>query len=434
LKLFPQKRWGNKNQRGTLLARSFQKLRFPHASGTSQLHLIAMTQPAAPELTAAPQSPVRSLPRARTRPPIAGFIIIIQAILILIHMALYATWTFFWSAPASSGSAAVPVALAILSVSFVAASLAAHRYFNPFVRAVYTLSAAWLGFVNFFFLAAIASWIVYGVPLLFGANLDRRAVGAVCFGFGLLAGIYAVVNASRTRVVRVPVKLPNLPDTWRGRRAAVVSDLHLGHVRNAGFLRRILRKLSRLHPDVLFIPGDMFDGTPLDLDRISKTWSEFSAPLGAYFITGNHEEFTDPKKYLDAIRRSGIRVLENERIVVDGLQVVGVDYRDSTNVERFRSILSRAALDPDVASVLLVHNPNRLPIAAEAGISLQISGHTHLGQFFPWTAVVSRMYGRFAHGLHYLGDLAVYTSSGAGTWGPPMRLGSHSEIVLIEFE
>ena len=393
-----------------------------------------MTQPTAPELAAAPQSQARTLPRSRTRPPIAGFVLIIQAILILIHIALYATWTFFWGAPTSTGSPALPAVLGVLSISFVASSLAAHRYFNPVVRAVYTISAVWLGFVNFLFLAAIASWIVYGVPLLFGVTLDRRAIAAACFGLGLLAGIYAIINASWTRVVRISVKLPNLPDTWRGRRAAVVSDLHLGHVRNAGFLRRVLRKLSTLQPDVLFIPGDLFDGTPVDFDRLAKPWAEFSAPLGAYFITGNHEEFTDPKKYLDAIRRFGIRVLEDERIVIDGLQIVGVADRDSTNVERFRSILSRAALDPDVASVLLVHNPHRLPIAAGAGISLQISGHTHLGQFFPWTMAVSRMYGPFAHGLHYLGDLAVYTSSGAGTWGPPMRLGSHSEIVLIEFE
>jgi predicted MPP superfamily phosphohydrolase len=91
-------------------------------------------------------------------------------------------------------------------------------------------------------------------------------------------------------------------------------------------------------------------------------------------------------------------------------------------------------LDPTVASILLVHNPNRLPVAAEAGISLQLSGHTHLGQFHPFTAIVRRMYGKFAHGLHAFGDLLVYTSSGAGTWGPPMRLGSNPEIVLIQFE
>ena len=167
---------------------------------------------------------------------------------------------------------------------------------------------------------------------------------------------------------------------------------------------------------------------------MAKPWAEFSAPLGAYFITGNHEQFTSPSKYLDAVRQSGIRVLENEKIVLDGLQIVGIHYHDSTNVERFRSILRQTALDRHVASILLVHSPDRLPVAAEAGISLQLSGHTHRGQFFPFTAIVSRIYGQYAYGLNRFGDLQVYTSCGAGTWGPPMRAGSNPEIVLIHFE
>jgi hypothetical protein len=344
------------------------------------------------------------------------------------------TWTFFWGASDFSHVVQLRIALAVLSVSFVAASFLAHQYFNPLVRAVYTIAAVWLGFVNFFFLAACASWIVYGVPLLFGVHLEKHAIAAVCFGLGLLAGIGAMVNAAWTRVVRVTVKLPNLPEAWRGRTAAVVSDLHLGHVRNTWFLRRILRKLSQLRPDVLFIPGDMYDGTTANLDQLAKPWAEFSAPLGAYFSTGNHEQFFSPSKYLDAVRQSGIRVLENEKIVLDGLQIVGVHDRDSGNAERFRSILRQAALDRNVASVLLVHNPNHLPVAAEAGVSLQLSGHTHRGQFFPFTGVVSRIYGKYAYGLNRFGELLVYTSCGAGTWGPPMRLGSNPEIVLIHFE
>ena len=385
-----------------------------------------------PELSAASQTPARSSPGVRARIPIA--VSIIQAFLFLVHFAIYVTWKFFWGMPNFSGAVGPRFALAILSVSFVAASLLAHQYFNPLVRATYTIASVWLGLVNFFFLAACASWIVYGVSLLFGVHAEKRALVAVCFGLGLLIGIGAIVNAAWTRVVRISIKLPNLPAAWRGRTAAVVSDLHLGHVRNAGFLRRTLRKLSRLRPDVLFIPGDLYDGTAANLERLSKPWSEFSAPLGAYFITGNHEQFTNPSKYLDAVRQSGIRVLENEKVVLDGLQIVGVGYRDSTNAERFRSILRQAALDRNVASILLVHNPNRLTVAEEAGISLQLSGHTHSGQFFPFTAIVSRIYGKYAYGLNRFGNLAVYTSCGAGTWGPPMRLGSKPEIVLIQFE
>ncbi len=178
-----------------------------------------------------------------------------------------------------------------------------------------------------------------------------------------------VVNASWTRVVRVTVKLPNLPAAWRGRTAALVSDLHLGHVRNASFLRRVVRKLSRLSPDILFIPGDMFDGTTVDFRPISKSWAEFSAPLGSYFIAGNHEQFSSSDRYFDAVAQCGIRVLQNEKIVIDGLQIVGVHYHDSRNTERFRSILRDARLDTNVTTILLVHDPNLLRIAAEAGIS-----------------------------------------------------------------
>jgi uncharacterized protein len=391
-----------------------------------------MTESGTPELSAASQSRARSSSGVRARIPI--FVSIIQAFLFLVHIALYATWTFFWGAPDYSHAVEMRIALTLLSVSFVAASLLAHQYFNPLVRAVYTVASVWLGFVSFFFLAACACWVAYGVPLLFGMYVEKRSLAAVCFGLGLLAGICAIVNAAWTRVVRVSVKLPNLPSAWRGRTAAVVSDLHLGHVRNAGFLRRIVRKLSQLRPDILFIPGDMYDGTATDLERLAKPWAEFSAPLGAYFITGNHEQFFSPSKYLDAVRQSGIRVLENEKVILDGLQIVGVHFYDSVNAERFRSILRQADLDRNVASILLVHNPNRLPVAAEAGISLQLSGHTHRGQFFPFTAIVSRIYGKYAYGLNRFGDLAVYTSCGVGTWGPPMRLGSNPEIVLIKFE
>src|SRR5271166_2965141 len=159
-----------------------------------------------PELSATSQAPARSSSGVRARIPIA--VSVIQSFLFLVHLAIYSTWMFFYGAPDSSRTIELRIALAILSVSFVAASLLAHKYFNLLVRVIYSFASVWLGFVNFFFLASCACWILYGVPLLFGVHLEKRAVAAVCFGLALLGGIAAILNASWTRVVRVTVKLP----------------------------------------------------------------------------------------------------------------------------------------------------------------------------------------------------------------------------------
>ncbi len=284
------------------------------------------------------------------------------------------------------------------------------------------------------FLAACLCWAVYESARLFGLHPNRRVLVLVLFGLALLASFYGVVNAAWTRIRRVPVRLPNLPESWRGRVAALVSDTHLGHVRGARFLARIVTRLTHLQPDIVFIVGDMYDGTFAKVNELAAPLARLSAPWGAYFVAGNHEEFSDSTKYFDAVEQSGVRVLNGEKVTVDGLQIVGVHYRDSTNDDRFRAALRGAAVDRNRASILLTHAPDRVSIAEEEGFSLQLSGHTHGGQFFPFTWITSRLYGKFVYGLQRLGNLLVYTSYGAGTWGPPLRVGTRPEIVLLQFE
>jgi predicted MPP superfamily phosphohydrolase len=368
------------------------------------------------------------------RSRIAVFIVIIQSLLFLAHLVIYRTLLAFWLFPNSESITALRVTFCLLSISFVTASVIGFRYSNIVVRVFYTLAAAWLGALSFCFYAACSCWIVYAAANFAGVHLDRRPLAAMLFGLAILASIYGIANAARTRVTRITVKLPNLPESWRGRVAALASDTHLGHVRDRGFAERIVAKLASLHPDVVFIAGDLYDGTAVDVDRVAQPFSKLSAPFGAYFVAGNHEEFTDHTKYLNAVARAGVRVLNNEKLDVDGLQIVGVHYLDSNDPAHYHSILERAAIDRNRASILVVHTPHNLSIAEEQGISLQLSGHTHGGQFAPYTWIVSRIYGRFAYGLQRLGKLLVYTSCGAGTWGPPLRVGTNPEIVLIRFE
>jgi predicted MPP superfamily phosphohydrolase len=368
------------------------------------------------------------------RSRIAVFIVVIQTVLFAAHWFLYETWTAFWGTMDPPGISTLQVILALLSISFVVASLLAWRSSNVVVRVLYKISAVWLGVLSFCFLAACSCWALYGGARLLGMHPDQRLLVAVVLGLALLASLYGIVNAAWTRVRRVTVKLPSLPESWRGRVAALVSDTHLGHVRGARFVRRLVAMLAHLRPDIIFIGGDMYDGTAAKVAELAAPLAELTPPWGAYFVAGNHEEFSDHAKYLDAVRQSGVRVLNNEKVTVDGLQIVGVHYRDSTNDDRFRAVLRRAAVDRDRASILLTHAPDRVKISEEEGISLQLSGHTHGGQFFPFTWITSRIYGKFVYGLQRLGNLLVYISYGAGTWGPPFRVGTSPEIVLIQFE
>lgn len=369
----------------------------------------------------------------RRKGSIVGFVAVIQSVLFLVHVFLYWTWTF--SSPASTTQLLwLRLAFASLSISFIAASLLAFRYHNRAISAFYRLAAVWVGMLTFVLAAAIAAWLILGLARLSGSQLAFHPMVEALFAIAGVVGILGVVNASWTRVTRATVRLANLPTAWRGRTAALISDVHLGPVRNASFLRRMVTKILSEGPDAIFIAGDLYDGTAIDAVRAAEPLNKLTAPQGVYFVAGNHEQFGDDSRYLQAVQAAGVRVLDNEKVEADGLQIVGVSYRNARRGEHLASALEGARIDRDRASILLVHAPDHPSVAEAAGVSLQLSGHTHLGQFVPWSWFARKIYRQFVYGLSRIGKMQVFTSSGAGTWGPPLRLGSNPEIVMLQFE
>jgi uncharacterized protein len=364
---------------------------------------------------------------------LVAFASVVQSVLFLTHFFIYETWTF--AAPGDEATAlGLKVTVGVLSVSFLGTSLLAFRYTNPAVRTLYRIAAVWLGIVSFLFFAAGASWVVFGVTQLASVDVNFHGIVEVLYASAVLSGLAGVLNAGWTRIRRITVRLENLPETWRGRTAALVSDLHLGHVRNASFLRRIVAKVMRENPDAVFLAGDLYDGTAIDAVKAAEPLRNLRAPQGTYFVAGNHEQFGDDSRYLQAVGNAGVRVLHNEKVDVDQLQIVGVPYNQASRDEHFQRVLRQIGVDRNRASILLTHAPDRPHIAEQEGISLQVSGHTHRGQFFPWTWMARRIYRQFVYGLSRIGRMLIYTSSGAGTWGPPLRLGSSPEIVFFQFE
>ncbi len=368
------------------------------------------------------------------RKSLAIFIGIVEMVILLTHFLLYKTWAFSPTGYDSPTAPWIKAVLGVLSVSFVAASLLAYRYTNALLRAFYRVAAVWLGLLSFLVLAMVSSWAIFGVSRLAGLQMNFHRTVESLFGAAVLTGLFGVVNASWTRITRTTVRLANLPAAWRGRRAALISDLHLGHVRNGNFLRRMVAKILREEPDAIFIAGDLYDGTAIDAGRAAQPLSRLRAPHGVYFVAGNHEQFEDDSKYLRAVEAAGVRVLTKEKVEADGLQIIGVSYRNATQDGHLASALDGIDLDRNRASILLTHAPDYPEVAEAAGVSLQLSGRTHLGQFLPWSWIARRIYRQFVYGLSRIGKMQVFTSSGAGTWGPPLRLGSNPEIVMLEFE
>jgi predicted MPP superfamily phosphohydrolase len=320
--------------------------------------------------------------------------------------------------------------LAIFSANFIGATILGTYYYNTFTRTYYVLAAVWIGLCVYLFFAST----LFGVLVMLPVSLPTTNVGMALMTAALLVSVYGFFHSRNIRIVETEISLANLPASWRGKKAIWISDLHLGQLQGPAFARKVVDTVNALPHDIIFIGGDLFDGTGApDINELVAPLKDFRAPLGTYFITGNHEEFGDSGRFIAAVKSVGIRVLLDEKVDIEGLQLVGVDYHNASDKEQFKTILSKLSLDPQKPSLLLKHEPKDLDVAEEADISIQISGHTHRAQLWPLEYVAQLTYKGYAYGLKKFKNMQVFTSSGTGTWGPPMRVGTNSEIIVITF-
>ena len=256
---------------------------------------------------------------------------------------------------------------------------------------------------------------------------------------GLLATAFGLWNARRTAaVVEVDVPIAGLPAALHGFTIAQISDIHVGPTIKAPYLRRIVDAVNRLRTDMVAVTGDLVDGSVRELSAQVAPLAELQSRHGTFFVTGNHEYYSGAASWVVELRRIGLSVLMNEHVVVrhDGAEMVvaGVTDFSAHRFDPSQRSDPQAALagSPDAAGakVLLAHQPRSADAAERAGFDLQLSGHTHGGQFWPWNLFVP-LQQPFTAGLNRLRGLWVYTSRGTGYWGPPKRFGAPSEITRL---
>lgn len=273
--------------------------------------------------------------------------------------------------------------------------------------------------------------------LLLGPAFATPTAGLVLALAGLMT-LAGFVNARRlARVVEVDIALPGLPPALAGFCIVQLSDLHIGPTIKRAYIQAIVDRVNALQPDIVAITGDLVDGPVAQLAADSAPLAGLRARHGAYVVTGNHEYYSGVREWWGEFARLGLRGLMNEHVVIEHhgarLLLAGVaDYNAADFAPEQRSDPVQALFGaPDgLPKILLAHQPRSAAAAAAAGFDLQLSGHTHGGQFWPWPLLV-RLQQPYTAGLHRLGKLLVYTSRGTGYWGPPKRFGAPAEITRI---
>lgn len=364
-----------------------------------------------------------------------SFLTIFLLILLGGHFFVYFSLIKFLDITATRPRVWLGVLFLALAVSFVAATVFSRQAEN-FVTKIFSFSSGvWLGFGVNLTIAFILSWMIIGILKMSGTHFDHRYLAIGSIVFSILFSVWGVWNAYHPRIKNITVKIDDLPIEWKGKKAVQISDVHIGAVLGKEFLMQVVEKINAQKPDVVFITGDLFDGMDGGLEAAAEPLDAISAPEGIFFITGNHETYVGLESVLAALGKTQVKVLDDEMIVVDGMQILGVSYPQrgkDKNIEK--TVKNIKGFDPGKASILLYHNPAGRIEARAGGADLQLAGHTHTGQLFPFNLVTRLIYGKYHRGLHKEGKFSIYTSVGTGTWGPTMRTNNIPEITAIRFE
>jgi hypothetical protein len=247
----------------------------------------------------------------------------------------------------------------------------------------------------------------------------------------LVISILGVYRAMVPAITEYEVKIKNLPDAWDGKTIVQISDVHLGPVYRKNFFNRVIDKINALDPEAVFITGDLFDGMEAEFSWLNHPLNRIKTKQGTYYGFGNHDLYLGFNQAVKLLEGNPVIVLNNEMKIVNGLQIIGINYSFQTNFDLEREILKQVGYDVLKPSLLLFHTPKNIPLAKSAGIDLQLSGHTHDGQIFPFNFLAKWAHNGYGYGFFEEGDFSLIVNGGVGTWGPPMRTAARSEIVKI---
>ena len=385
---------------------------------------------------------------------VAIFLAAILALTVGAHLLFYKAVVRVFAIAGPAFKTSLLITLILLALSFMFSFFLLHWQENSLTVGFYKFSAIWLGLFLNLLPVVLVSWIIIAAIRITGSCPLARWIAVACIVPAVLYSAYGVWNAFHPRIKKFEVRIENLPDQWKDKTIVQLSDVHLGHFYGIDFLNSLVRQVNDLDPDMVFITGDLFDGMAATISHFAAGLSRLKAEKGVYFVTGNHETYIGLNRVFNVLQKTKIQILQNEIIEVDGLQIMGISYpgiRETHEIRGFEKLSQNSSTSRP--RILLFHTPTNIrpkggdgldhhfatywvpdtsfALNKELGAHLQLSGHSHAGQILPFGYLTKFIYKDFDYGFHRLGNFSIYTTSGVGTWGPPMRTGNSPEIVVI---
>ena len=325
--------------------------------------------------------------------------------------------------------------VAFFSISFILSAVLSQMSDVFPVRAYYILSNLWIGFAWNLLMAFTFAWAIIGISRFFDLDPNKMILGLSFSVAALVFSFYGIHNALNPELKNISVKIPGLPSEWQGKKIVYFSDTHFGDLHRGTLMSKVTEKINAVSPEMVFMAGDLFDTVHTDFSFLSEYLKTTRAEKGIYFVTGNHETYLGTEKIFDILGKANVNILQNEVVDVSGLKIIGISYPERNEKNNTAAII-KDLQDQFYGqpNILLYHSPSYIREFKEAGVNLQLSGHTHKGQIFPFGYITRYIYNGFDYGLYSEVGYSIYTTSGAGTWGPLMRTGSRSEIVIITLQ
>ncbi len=322
----------------------------------------------------------------------------------------------------------------VFPIIFIFSIRYSYRHYSLINSWLNVISSIWILIVSYLFIVYVFITILIFSNSFFNLKLNIEIIYNTFFIGVLITTLYGILNSRNIKIVRVEIDSDKLRKHWSDKKIIIISDTHIGNINRVRFMKKIVKIMKSENPDIVFNVGDLIDGAAFPYKECFEPLSFLDPGLGSYYVEGNHETYSKDYKKFRLEFPKNLVDLTGKKIIMNGTQIIGLGYKERESSNEIISRLKSLEYNSEMPSIILVHDPKNIEAISSLGATLVLSGHTHNGQFFPFTIIIKRLYKKYSHGVAYTNNTASITSCGVGTSVVPMRIGTTPEIIVLKIK